>query len=164
MSNHEIEEMLDENFESLYLKCLQQNFSHFHMLDVTIEKGGFSQTKKNMISYGLKQENTQHTINNFHQLGWFDPFPQSLPKGTKVEVKINQDTIKQFKKKTFKSNIKRFKKDAFFTDGSLIYNRKRNLEELSPMCVYIPSKELMFKMMRACIGCEKPQDLWIYNN
>lgn len=32
------------------------------------------------------------------------------------------------------------------------------------MCVYIPSNEVLFKMMRACIGCENIEDLWIYHD
>ena len=31
------------------------------------------------------------------------------------------------------------------------------------MSVYIPSPDLLFKMMRACIGCQSIKDLWIYN-
>lgn len=29
------------------------------------------------------------------------------------------------------------------------------------MIVYLPSKELLFKMMRACFGCQTKDDLWI---
>ena len=47
--------------------------------------------------------------------------------------------------------------------SNLIYDVDRYLEEMSPMCVYIPSRELIFKMMRACVGCTKVEDLWIYN-
>lgn len=36
-------------------------------------------------------------------------------------------------------------------------------EEVSPDSVYLPSNELLFKMMRACVGCEEVEDLWIYN-
>ena len=32
---------------------------------------------------------------------------------------------------------------------------------MSPMIVYIPSKEVMFKMMRACLGCNHKEELWI---
>ena len=30
----------------------------------------------------------------------------------------------------------------------------------SPYCMYIPSKRVIFKMMRASIGCYSKQDLW----
>jgi hypothetical protein len=46
---------------------------------------------------------------------------------------------------------------------NLVYHTARYLNDSSPMCVYIPSKEILFKMMKACIGVDKPQDLWIYN-
>ena len=32
------------------------------------------------------------------------------------------------------------------------------------MIVYLPSNELMFKMMRACFGCQSKDDLWINFN
>ena len=35
-------------------------------------------------------------------------------------------------------------------------------KDRSPMCIYMPSNEVLFKLMRACIGCEKAEDLWIY--
>ena len=31
------------------------------------------------------------------------------------------------------------------------------------MTVYFPSPDLLFKMMRACVGCLSVRDLWIYN-
>ena len=46
---------------------------------------------------------------------------------------------------------------------NLVYNIERYLEENSPMCVYIPSKLVLLKMMRACLGIERVEDLWIYH-
>ena len=31
------------------------------------------------------------------------------------------------------------------------------------MCVYIPNRPLLFKMMKACIGVKRIQDLWMYS-
>ena len=44
----------------------------------------------------------------------------------------------------------------------LIYFKQRYSEN-SPMTVYIPTKDIMFKMMRACLGCQNIEDLWIFN-
>ena len=44
----------------------------------------------------------------------------------------------------------------------LIYMPNRYDEVHSPLCVYIPSKALLFKMVRACLGCKSVEDLWIY--
>lgn len=30
-----------------------------------------------------------------------------------------------------------------------------------PMLIYIPKKEIMLKMMRACIAIKRPHELWI---
>ena len=46
--------------------------------------------------------------------------------------------------------------------ANLVYDLKRYSEDYSPMCVYIPNRPLMFKMMKACIGVERVQDLWMY--
>lgn len=45
----------------------------------------------------------------------------------------------------------------------LIYKPSRFDEKRSPNCIFLPSQELLFKMMRACIGAESPKDLWIYD-
>jgi hypothetical protein len=45
----------------------------------------------------------------------------------------------------------------------LAYERKRYIQDNSPYCIYLPSKEIMFKLMRACIKCEEISELWINN-
>ena len=42
----------------------------------------------------------------------------------------------------------------------LAYCKSRYQEENSPKSIYIPSPEMMFKMMRACISVDKEGDLW----
>ena len=42
----------------------------------------------------------------------------------------------------------------------LIYNKSRMTALYSPMCNYIPSNEITFKLMRACIGLFSKEDLW----
>jgi hypothetical protein len=39
----------------------------------------------------------------------------------------------------------------------LIYHEDRYFKNMSPLCTYIPSKEFLFKMMRACVGCENAE-------
>ena len=34
----------------------------------------------------------------------------------------------------------------------------------SPLCVYVPTTQLMFKLIRACIGVESVKDLWFMKN
>lgn len=50
-------------------------------------------------------------------------------------------------------------KDPF--DSNLATLAKNKKAPTHMHMAYIPSKELMFSMMRACINIEKPQDLWI---
>lgn len=42
----------------------------------------------------------------------------------------------------------------------LVYAKTRYIPNFAPFCIYIPKTELMFKMMRACIGIKDPKDLW----
>jgi hypothetical protein len=43
-----------------------------------------------------------------------------------------------------------------------LYPGDKYFENSPPICSYLPKKELLFKMMRACIGCDKIEDLWIF--
>ena len=42
-----------------------------------------------------------------------------------------------------------------------VYHESRYREEGSPNVNYIPRKEMMWKLMRSCIGVEDPNGLWI---
>ena len=44
----------------------------------------------------------------------------------------------------------------------LAYPIKCYFEDNSPSCIYIPSNETLFKMMKACVGCQFPEDLWMF--
>ena len=43
---------------------------------------------------------------------------------------------------------------------NLVYRRIVFDQPHSPACIYLPSKAVIFKLMRACIGVESPRDLW----
>jgi hypothetical protein len=61
-----------------------------------------------------------------------------------------------------KTTKKLVKKEVSGTFVDLAYPVKCFNEETSPSCVYIPSCEIMFKLMKACVGCSTPEDLWIF--
>ena len=42
----------------------------------------------------------------------------------------------------------------------LVYNIKRYEKHRCPFTIYLPSRGIMFKMMKACIGCDLTSDLW----
>ena len=46
--------------------------------------------------------------------------------------------------------------------ANLIYGLSRYEEDYSPMSLYIPNKPLLFKMMKACVGVNRIEELWIY--
>ena len=44
----------------------------------------------------------------------------------------------------------------------LVYEECRYVEKYSPYCIYIPKKDLMFKLMRSCVNVKNPEtDFWI---
>ena len=42
----------------------------------------------------------------------------------------------------------------------LVYPKNRYVEDQSPLLVYLPSRKIMFQIMRACIGVSHVEDLW----
>lgn len=74
-----------------------------------------------------------------------------------AEIKLKKNTVPKKRKAI------NFKDDADdIGDVNLVYEKKRYIDVQSPLCVYLPSQELLFKMMRSCIGCQKKEDLWFY--
>ena len=46
----------------------------------------------------------------------------------------------------------------------LVYKRDRYLKDVRPFFVYIPSKILMLKLMRACVEVNLEEELWFNNH
>ena len=46
------------------------------------------------------------------------------------------------------------------TQEDLVYRSDRYAEDFSPYVIYYPSKLVLFKLMRACIGVTNEDDLW----
>ena len=42
----------------------------------------------------------------------------------------------------------------------LVYPESRYIKGMIPFVIYIPKKEMMMKMIRACFGVKKVEDLW----
>ena len=45
-----------------------------------------------------------------------------------------------------------------------VYPESRYVEGNSPNCIYLPNKEIMLKLMRACIKVKDVNHLWIMKN
>ena len=63
----------------------------------------------------------------------FDPFP-SEPVETDFHIPVAED--------------------------DMVYRLDRYKPENSPVVTYFPSKLVLFKLMRACIGIDSEKDLW----
>lgn len=62
----------------------------------------------------------------------------------------------------------RARRASMIFDGStcnitdLVYPKSKYVLEGSPKCSYIPTKAVMFKMMRACVEVQAIEDIWFY--
>ena len=74
-------------------------------------------------------------IKNFNQIGIQDPFAEETPK--KKRFKVPTDITQE------------------------VYDVKQYLSADGPKCIYIPSAQLMFQMMRGCLGVKRAEDLWV---
>ena len=81
------------------------------------------------------------TIRSFWDIGWADPFAIASGNRPKAACDLKLPTH----------------------PDHLVYSECRYTEKYSPYVVYIPSKEVMFKIMRACIKVKNIEDLWINN-
>ena len=84
-----------------------------------------------------KPEYKPYLINSFWGMGWSDPFPDEH---SSIEPEL-ADMI---------------------MEGKLIYNESRYEYDRSIVIIYLPSKLVMLKMMRACIGVDRKEMLWVY--
>ena len=82
-------------------------------------------------------------INSFADIGWLDPFPQKK---------------EQKKEKKGGTKLQPFEK------RNLVYSESRYRQDQNPFSVYLPNKRILITMMRACMGVDKPEHLWIEGN
>lgn len=106
-------------------------------------------TLQNEQNYGFLQENQEETIkksqfmvNTFWSIGMSDPFP-------------DESTILEQESHLF-TNVA-------FDINTHVYPSYKYKEGQIPFMIFIPSKQLMMKLMRSCIGCSSPRDLWFNN-
>ena len=82
-----------------------------------------------------KPQSKPWLVNSFWNIGWPDPFPDDHSSIDR-EFLMDRDTP--------------------------VYHESRYNSQSSPIAVWIPSKLVLIKMMRACMGCENEEDLWIF--
>jgi hypothetical protein len=127
---------------------------------------------------------TSFMITGLDQIGMVDPFPQDerLFHQGNVNQKLKRLTavgIKEIDRKRLKKRYRRgkanplFESDSFSSDSSSgcssddeevlihdVYKFTRYLSRHSPHCIYLPTKFVMFKLMRACIDVKGVGELW----
>jgi hypothetical protein len=84
--------------------------------------------------YQVSIKRAKHfNIQSFSQLGLPDPFPTEP---MEMDFPIPED------------------------EDMLVYRGNRYCEDNSPNMLIIPSRMVMFKIMRACVGVKNKEDLW----
>jgi len=71
-------------------------------------------------------------------MGWSDPFPDE-------HSSIEPELV------------------TMLSEGQSIYHESLYNYDYSPFIIFIPSKLVMIKMMRACIAVDKKENLWMYD-
>ena len=79
-------------------------------------------------------------ISDFGDIGWKDPFPERLRK-------------KKSKKK------KKAKRQSLLKIDELVYDEAKMNPDIPPRMIFVPSEEIMMKMMRVCVECKAPSEL-----
>ena len=97
--------------------------------------------KNFLVKYKMLDEKKVFNINSFSTVAWSDPFPNddkmitgSLDDGDDITLPEKVD--------------------------DWVYPESRYIKGFSPYVIYIPKKEIMLKMMRACVDVKRPEDLW----
>ena len=98
------------------------------------------------MSYNFKQKYdfifkckpTTFNIYNLNQVGICDPFKIENISGSQKKFSFVPPQI----------------------EGELVYDKCRYMEGYGPKCIFIPSKQIMFKLMRACVDVQDESELW----
>ena len=104
-----------------------------------------------------RKKSSKASIISFHEIGWIDPFPKlPIPKPKKKSRRGATS-----KKQTAPAKV------AGMTESkqmALQYlDAIDDVECMKPiLSLALPSRILLFKIMRACIAVRKPEDLWMY--
>ena len=83
-----------------------------------------------------------YLIDSLYRIGMADPFPNN----PNLIITCNDDLPAEEKMVT--------------EVGQNVYGETRYIKGFSPYCIYIPTKDVMFKLMRACVGVKHVEDLW----
>jgi len=90
-------------------------------------------------NYDMKSENKSYSINFFEEIGWFDPFPAN----------------------SFLTDVYDESELTGLDITENIYPASRTCcPNHYPSAIYLPKRELMFAMMRACVGVDSQKDLF----
>ena len=101
-------------------------------------------SKDFLVRYELVGDQTNYLINRFITVSFPDPYPDD-DLNIIGSVDDTPDDLK------LPNNFN----DRVYPDSR--YNTGD-----SPKCIFIPCKEVMLKLMRACIHVKKVHELWIY--
>jgi hypothetical protein len=84
-------------------------------------------------------------INSFRQVGMSDPFPDDdqFIEGSLDDVDPELYKVPQ-------------------SPDELVYPAYRYVKGRCPYCIYIPRKEIMLKIMRACVGVDSVSEVWYH--
>ena len=114
--------------------------------------------KKDMKDLGLESKSkyansAKVLIHEFVELAWVDPFKAEAAGGSRPGKASAQGSSKALRDEL-----------EYISSLQDVYHEEDGEAEPKPVPILqFPSPPLLMKMMRACIGVQKPEDLWFYS-
>lgn len=121
---------------------------------------------------------TRARIHEFKELGWIDPFapvpklpseqvePGLKREGTKKGFGSSAKKATDMPAKLLRKNTKNLPEKTHTDENAFDYVNSMvdDLDNIrSIYALALPSEQLMFNMMRACVGATEIEDLWFYH-
>ena len=127
-----------------------KNLAHTDQTEISEETRENSIIAKDFLTPGrydiIDDRMANYLINRFWTVGFADPFPDD-DKNIIGSVDDTPDDLA-----TPCRAEDRVYPDSRYTPGN------------SPFCIYLPNKEVMLKLMRACVKVKIVEDLWVMKN
>ena len=122
---------------------------------VPIKKSAFveTETSEGGSEMGHYDDHKINEINSFSEINWKDPF---------AEPEVGNKKLKSASSRS-SSKTKKKKKNGKLAEANInenIYDGSKFNEFNPPRIVFVPSKNIMMKMMRVCAECKEPIELY----
>lgn len=151
-NKNQLDELISEKTSFLYSKIAKTKPTDETLKSSKLRPDFF----KHYVYFNQKEE--AWAIQSFHQIGMCDPFNISEEVDLKMQRQKEKATNRNFKNKL--GSMILHKVFDLKVESELLYAESRYVVGESPKPVYLPSRKMMFKLMRACLEVKEVSSLW----